>query len=101
MGRWANDVSPYIMLAQKKDSTLKMLSFFYIHMGLSFHFPEFYGIRFKLAAAAEIVDSACEEFLCLTAACIKVGCERLVVGIYCDEDTLALELTLDYTLSIC
>lgn len=69
-------------------------------MRLSFHFPELYGIRFKLAAAAEIVCRACEEFLCLTAACVKMGCERLIVGVYCNEDTLALELTLDYTLSI-
>ena len=97
----ANSVRPYIMLTQKKDSTLeKMLSFFYIHMGLSFHFPELYRVWLKLAAATKIMDSACEKLLCLTAACVKVSCERLIVSVYCNKDTLTLELTLDYTLLI-
>lgn len=78
----------------------KMLSFFYIHMGLSFHFPELYRVWLKLAAATKIMDSACKKLLCLTAACVKVSCERLIVSVYCNKDTLTLELTLDYTLLI-
>lgn len=77
-----------------------MLSFFYIHIGLSFHFPELYRVWLKLAAATKIMDSACEKLLCLTAACVKVSCERLIVSVYCNKDTLTLELTLDYTLLI-
>ena len=80
--------SPLHYVDTKKDSTLKMLSFFYIHMGLSFHFPELYRVWLKLAAAAKIMDSACEKLLCLTAACVKVSCERLIVSVYCNKDTL-------------
>ena len=69
-------------------------------MGLSFHFPELYRVWLKLTATTKIMDSACEKLLCLTAACVKVSCERLIVSVYCNKDTLTLELTLDYTLLI-
>lgn len=93
--------APTFLLLHKKGQHFgKMLSFFYIHMGLSFHFPELYRVWLKLAAATKIMDSACKKLLCLTAACVKVSCERLIVSVYCNKDTLTLELTLDYTLLI-
>ena len=57
--------------------------------------------RFYKTAAAEIVDFSCYKVVCKTIASIKVSCVRLVVGIYGNEYTLALKITLNDALFVC
>ncbi len=88
----------FLLLHKKRTALWKKCCPF--HSGLSFHFSELYRVWLESSPPPKSWIVPVKAPSARPQPASKVSCERLIVSVYCNKDTLTLELTLDYTLLI-